>query len=194
MSMINSGVIGVSAGSKLSDSLYVWVASKLNEREEANTNTTKIFGRNYTINITYKFINMPTLNVDSGEINIILPRSYKKYETEKVLSVLLNKMYLKLAREEVEKAMEKYRILLGMAPEDYEVKHLNGYIAKCSNDKTIIIDPRIVIHNKHIIEYVVLHQICHLKYRTHARGFYEMLKKYMPEYRMYERELDGLKY
>ena len=50
------------------------------------------------------------------------------------------------------------------------------------------------IYAKEIVEYVVFHQFCHLKYKTHSKKFYEMLKKYVPNYETLARQLPNLKY
>ena len=59
-------------------------------------------------------------------------------------------MYEQNAKVEVERAMEKTRILLGFAPEDYEIRKIDGKLGKCEDNK-ITIDPRIVMHNRNII-------------------------------------------
>lgn len=55
-------------------------------------------------------------------IKISLPNKYKKANNEKILDMAIDKMYEQIAKVEVERAMEKTRILLGFAPEDYEIK------------------------------------------------------------------------
>ena len=42
------------------------------------------------------------------------------------------------------------------------------------------------LNGRKVIDYVVLHQYCHLKYKTHSKGFYKMLEKYEPNYKKCE--------
>ena len=53
-------------------------------------------------------------------------------------------------------------------------------------DKTIIINPEIVKYDKKVLRYVVLHEFCHLKYKTHSKGFFEMMERYMDNYEDYD--------
>ena len=69
-----------------------------------------------------------------------------------------------------------------------------GILAKCSDDKKITINPEIIKYDRNIIEYIILHEFCHLKYKTHCRKFYELLEKYMPNYRTYAMQIDNMKY
>ena len=65
--------------------------------------------------------------------------------------------------------------------EDYEIKKLKNKLGKCENQK-ITIHPEIVKYSRETIEYVVLHQYCHLKYKNHCKSFYELIAKYQPDY------------
>ena len=41
-----------------------------------------------------------------------------------------------------------------------------------------------------VIEYVVLHEMCHLVYMNHSKQFWNLLEKYMPEYKIYKNKLN----
>ena len=91
--------------------------------------------------------------------------------------------------------MEKARHTFGFAPEDYEIKTISSYIAYCNKDlQSITINPNIVMFSKDVIEYIIYHEFCHLKYKTHSKKFYDMLSKYKPNYEVLSKELSNLKY
>lgn len=157
-----------------------WIISKLKEYEEnknINSNV-KIYGENYELKITYKNINLPKLDVENREIKIELPNSYKNFNNKEILKMLLNKMYESIANQELENIMEKVRITLGFAPEDYEVRRMEELMGKCTEDKKIIINPDIIKYKRETIEYIILHEFCHLKYKTHSKKFNEIIKGY----------------
>ena len=98
------------------------------------------------------------------------------------MKTLVRKMYNTVAEKEVEMAMEKARISLGFAPEDYEICEMDGILGKCTSDKKILINPDIVAFDREVIEYVVMHEFCHLKYKNHTKKFYELIEKHIPNY------------
>ena len=116
----------------------------------------------------------------------LLEDKYKKANNERILDIAIDKMYEQIAKVEVERAMEKTRILLGFAPEDYEIKKMSEELGRCEENK-ITINPEIVKYDREIIDYVVLHEYCHLKYKSHCKSFIKMLEKYEPNYKKYER-------
>lgn len=157
-----------------------WIIEKLKEHENnKNINSNiKIYGKDYEVKITYKNINIPKLDVENMQIKIQLPNSYKNFNNKEILKMLLNKMYESIANQELESIMEKVRITLGFAPEDYEIIRMEKLMGKCTEDKKIIINPDIVKYKKETIEYIILHEFCHLKYKTHSKKFNDLIKDY----------------
>ena len=161
---------------------------KITIEETAERHPVPVLGTDYKVKIIYKNIKFAELDVEDKIIKISLPNKYKKANNEKILDMAIDKMYEQIAKVEVERAMEKTRILLGFAPEDYEIKKLKKELGKCEENK-ITINPEIVKYNRNIIDYVVLHQYCHLKYKTHSKGFMKMIEKYEPKFEEYEKKL-----
>ncbi len=143
-----------------------------------------ILGIDYKVKIIYKNIKIIELDIEGKTIKISLPNKYKKVSNNEILDLAIEKMYEQIAKVEIERAMEKYRIKLGFAPDEYEIKKINT-LGKCEENK-ITIHPKIVKYNRKIIDYVVLHQYCHLKYKSHSKKFFDMLEKYNPDYKKCE--------
>lgn len=179
-----------------------WILSKLKEYKtptniKANTiknQTIKILGKDYSIIINYKNIKGPNISLENDIVNITLPNKYKKSDLNAVLRVLVEKVYIKLAEKEIDLAMEKARITTGLAPEEFEIQKMDGILGKCTQDKKIIINPDIVMFNRQIIEYIVFHEFCHLKYKNHSKKFYELVEKYVPEYVKYSKYINNYQY
>ena len=159
---------------------------KITIEETAERHPVPVLGIDYKVKIVYKNIKVAELDVEDKLIKISLPNKYKKANNEKILDIAIDKMYEQIAKVEIERAMEKTRILLGFAPEDYEIRNIGNELGRCEDDK-ITINPNVVKYNRNMIDYVVLHEYCHLKYKTHCKGFIKMLEKYQPEYLKYEK-------
>ena len=156
---------------------------------------TRIFGTKYAVNVYYLRVQKPELNLTDSCINIYLPMSFRNRHNQDVLDVILLKMYTAIAEKEIENIMEKARHTFGFAPEDYEIKKMNSILAHFDqNSQSILINPYIVMYAKEIVEYVIFHQFCHLKYKTHCQKFNDLIKKHMPNYKQYEERLKNVKY
>ena len=159
---------------------------KITIEEAAERHPVPVLGTDYKVKIIYKNIKIAELDVEDKIIKISLPNKYKKANNERILDIAIDKMYEQIAKVEVERAMEKTRILLGFAPEDYEIRKMSEELGRCEENK-ITINPEIVKYDREIIDYIVLHEYCHLKYKSHCKSFIKMLEKYEPNYKKYER-------
>ena len=159
---------------------------KITIEETAERHPVPVLGTDYKVKIIYKNIKVAELDVEDKIIKISLPNKYKKANNERILDIAIDKMYEQIAKVEVERAMEKTRILLGFAPEDYEIRKMSEELGRCEENK-ITINPEIVKYDREIIDYIVLHEYCHLKYKSHCKSFIKMLEKYEPNYKKYER-------
>ena len=167
--------------------------NQTNEKLQIERHPVPILGMNYKVRIEYKSIKIAELDLENKTIKISLPNKYKKTSKKQILDLAIEKMYEQIAKVEIERAMEKARILLGFAPENYEIRKIEKKIGMCEKNN-IIINPEIVKFHRNMIDYIVIHQYCHLKYKTHAKSFYRLLEKYEPGYEKYEEVLKILAY
>lgn len=149
-----------------------------------------VLGTDYKVKIVYQNKKVTELSIKNKTIEISLPNRYKKIEKQTILDLAIEKMYEQIAKVEIESAMEKARIMLKFAPEEYAIKSMST-LGKCENKK-ITIHPQIVKYDRKVIEYVVVHQYCHLKHKHHTKAFFKMLQTYLPDYQKCEEILLNL--
>ena len=164
------------------------VKRKVNVKTTVNSTIERhpvpVLGVDYRVKIIYKNIKITELDVEGKTIKISLPNRYKKMDNKEILDLAIDKMYEQIAKVEIERAMEKTRVMVGFAPEEYEIKKMRT-LGICK-DKKITINPELVKYNREVIDYVVLHQYCHLKFKNHTYSFFQMLEKYLPDYKKCE--------
>ncbi len=173
-----------------------WILKKIEEgkRENLNFNPIEVLGIKYNLKVIFKNIKIIECNILRNIIEIYLPKKCKKIDNKTMTSILIDKMYKKIAEREIEAIIEKIRIKVGLMPEDYEIKEFTGAIAKCTDNKKIMINPLIMRYDRKLIEYIILHEFCHLKYKNHTKRFYELLQKYCDNYNELDEELKEINY
>ena len=162
-----------------------WILNKLMESEikkEKYFKNILIFGQIYEINILFKYIKSPEVNLKKQTIEIILPYGYRNKDITNIMNLIINKIYMSIANEKIDLILEKIRLMMDIAPDNIELKHSKTILGKCLDNNTIIINPKIFQYQNEIIEYILIHEFCHLKYKNHTKSFYNMLKKYVPNY------------
>lgn len=173
-----------------------WISAKLKEYEERKNldyENITLFGKNYITRVYFKHIKTPEVNLNENSIEILLPTEYKAKDLYHIMQTITNKLYSCIADKELDSILEKTRLMLGIAPENFEMKVLNNSLGTVDG-KNIYISPELFKYRKEIVEYIIVHEFCHLKYKTHSKNFYNMLSKYVPNYEELSKELHSIQY
>lgn len=171
-----------------------WINKKLQEQSTKqsitykNESTVRVLGKPYILKIMYVDSKRNTLNMDNQYLYCDLSRDCKENEQENVKK-LIDKLYKYIATEEVPSAMEDLKNRTGLAPLECSIKNLKATWGICSSKKKISINQNLMAYSRHAIEYVCLHEICHLKHMNHSKKFWNMVEYYMPDYKEAKKEL-----
>lgn len=79
---------------------------------------------------------------------------------------------------------------IDMAP-DYQLLVMEKQWGSCSPAGKLSLNPALIKAPSHCIEYVLLHELCHLVEHNHSRRFYSLLSRYCPNWKVWKNELDG---
>lgn len=86
-------------------------------------------------------------------------------------------------KEVVEISINKYTNLLGVRPNKVRIKDIKYAWGSCTSNKNITINLKLANKSEEIIEYVVLHEMCHLIYMNHSKEFWNLVGKYIKDYK-----------
>lgn len=62
----------------------------------------------------------------------------------------------------------------------------------CSPSGRLTLNPLLVKAPRECVDYVMLHELCHLRHHNHSKDFYKVLDRYMPRWREIKDRLDGM--
>lgn len=112
-----------------------------------------------------------------------------KEEREKTKEEPIQAEEMERLEKIVKQSIEKYANLLKEEPNKVRIKDIKYAWGSCSSNRNITINKKLAKKDKEIIEYVVLHEMCHLKYMNHAKQFWSLVETYMPEHKKYRKIL-----
>lgn len=115
---------------------------------------------------------------------------YEKLKQEKNKQVeTIVKEDVKRLEKIVQKNIDKYSKLLQEKPQKVRIKNIKYAWGSCSSNKNITINMKLANKEEKVIEYVVLHEMCHLKYMNHSKRFWDLVEYHMPQYKEYKKKL-----
>lgn len=89
----------------------------------------------------------------------------------------------------VSRNIDKYSSILKVKPNKVRIRNIKYAWGSCSTNKNITINMKLATKSNEIIEYVVLHEMCHLIHMNHSKDFWSLVENNMPEYKKYKKEL-----
>lgn len=155
----------------------------------------KILGKEYILKINYEETNQIKVDITDCNIIINLPFTYKmEPNLSNKIEKIINKMYMQIIQKQLDYTMKKVTNMVGLAPKKYRVRDMKSVWGSCSSTKNISIALKLIEYSPKAFEYVVLHEVCHLKHMNHSKQFWQMVEGYMPDYKKYKKELNSSKY
>lgn len=96
--------------------------------------------------------------------------------------VAFRDFYTAKGLERLQARVEYYAPKVGIKPTDIEVRELGFRWASCSATGTIAFHWKCMMAPQTIIDYVVVHELCHLHHRDHDSAFWNEVDKVMPDF------------
>ena len=155
--------------------------------------------------IKYSKIKNVYIQIKEGKVIVKAPKKVKKEEIEKIikqksewiqkaLEKEINKQEKQplYTKEEFKKIIEKnvneLVQLTGLKPNKITIKQIKYAWGSCSSKKNITLNLELIKYSQEAIRYVILHELCHIKYMNHSKNFWNLVEKYMPNYKQVKRE------
>ena len=89
----------------------------------------------------------------------------------------------KIAREVILPLVEKYKREVGVEPTSVRINRAETRFGSCSAKNTLNFSCFLMLYPIAAVEYVVVHELCHIKEHNHSRSFYREIERVLPDYR-----------
>lgn len=148
------------------------------DREAVNGESYLYLGRNYTLQLI--------LDKQRKDIDVKLFRgkfivaTYTK-EEDKIKSAL-EKWYRDKAFQKVDERVKYYRHFFNKQPKSIKVKEQKKRWASCTSKDELLFNWRCAMAPSYIIDYIVVHEMCHMYHKNHSKQFWNMVSGIMPDY------------
>ena len=90
--------------------------------------------------------------------------------------------YLDRAKEKIPERARLYASQIGKWPERIEIKNLKRCWGRCSHKGVIRLNWKTIMVPVTILDYVIVHELCHLIYLNHSKQFWQKVQTIIPDY------------
>jgi hypothetical protein len=79
---------------------------------------------------------------------------------------------------------------LGYSEPKLKIRHMKTRWGSLSPRGTLTLNPALIKAPRECIDYVITHELCHLKYKHHGPEFYQLLERVMPDWQKRKHRLE----
>ncbi len=161
---------------------------RIPEREYVSGETHLYLGRKYVLKVNNGLAE--TVKLKAGNI-IITTNNTNPSTTKRLLGSWYYKHSQKRFNIILQEAFSKFNSYNLEFPE-FEIKRMKNRWGSCTPAGKIIINPEIIKAPSKSIEYVIIHEVCHLIHPNHSKEFFQLLEEKMPDWEKWKIKLELL--
>lgn len=130
-----------------------------------------------------------------GENIVWIEKAINKQQQNNSNIICLSKEDVKklklLAEKVINEKVSFYSDLMGLTPSRIKITSAQKRFGSCSSNNSLCFSYILLLYPEDAIDYVVVHELAHIKYHNHSKEFYNLIKMFLPDYKNRERLLKG---
>lgn len=155
------------------------------------------------LNIIHEFVNDEKFLFLGEEVDliVILDEKLKKatvelkdkkltvvtaIEDKKAIRSALELWYRKRTMGKVLERIDFFQHFFLKEPNSVKVKEQKRRWASCTYKDDILFNWRCIMAKEEVLDYIVVHEMCHMKHKNHSKQFWNMVQSILPDYKTRE--------
>lgn len=136
-------------------------------------------GEEYALRIRqYPSYRKPGIMLSQGELLVLCAEP-----DEGKVAAALREWYVCQAKQVIPERVAHYAQRMGETYGNVRIKDLKSRWGSCSSKRNLNFNWRLVLAPLSVLDYVVVHELCHLKEMNHSRAFWDLVAAEMPDYK-----------
>ena len=97
--------------------------------------------------------------------------------------------YKKYAANELSARLDRISAATGLSYSSFSLTSAKGKWGSCSDKREIMLNYRLVALSDRLVDYVIVHELCHTTELNHSVKFWRTVEKIIPDYKLRRQEL-----
>jgi len=149
-------------------------------------------GRRYYVDVS-KEASIKTASVRFNHSKFFIRVNPGIADTESVIQTALEDFCRKKAEVKITPRIKKWSEIIGLEPASLRFRKLSKRWGSCSKANEVIINFDAVKLPFTLIDYIVVHELVHIRHKHHSKEFYQELAKFVPEWKKLDDKLCGMR-
>lgn len=142
------------------------------------------------LQITNSSLKKIHFKIEDGFLVCYLPKGTTPADhPEEILQQRLNSFYKKEAEAYLTERMNAWVELTKLKPAKLNFRAQRTRWGSCSSQKHICLNWKLICQTPALIDYVIVHELCHIEQMNHSDRFWSLVESFLPNYQEIERVL-----
>ena len=106
---------------------------------------------------------------------------------EQLIKQVLKKEAVEILSPRVDAVVER----TGLRPAMVRLRYMKSQWGSCTSQKNVCLNSALIYLPDELIDYVIVHELCHLKFLDHSYRFWRLVERHMPDYADHRQNLKG---
>ena len=115
---------------------------------------------------------------------------FSKTDNEAEVQKILTDWYVKQAKIWIAKRVHFFANQMGESFHSITIKNQKKRWGSCSSARNLNFNWRLIMAPEEVIDYVVVHELCHLRQMNHSKAFWNEVENVLPDYKVRKKWLD----
>ncbi len=153
-------------------------------------------GKRYVLKVIVDAEKVPNVKLNRGKLNVTIKHEANIDIDDRVVKIkpLIDKWYQHKAKaifhERLAELLPKATWVTGIP--SFRVMAMKKQWGSCSTKGNLMLNPHLVKAPKECIDYVILHELCHIAEHNHSERFWRLLTQVMPNWKEVKAKLDDM--
>ncbi len=141
--------------------------------------TLPYLGQEYTLEVRiYRSYQKPGVMEEGKKLVVLTAIS-----DEAVVEKAVREWYAARAKQVIEARVKRYCQELGEQVGAVRIKNVKSRWGSCSSKRNLNFNWRLVMAPMEVLDYVVVHELCHLREMNHSANFWALVGAVLPDYK-----------
>lgn len=159
------------------------VNSKSKIRDFLTNETIEVLGRPLVINHIVHTGKRLKVELLSNKFNLHVPTEFNIKINRDKIKIKIVVWYKEFALKTIEDRLPIFAAQLGLYPTEVKIRSYKSRWGACREDGIIIFNWRIIQAPVEITDYVIVHELCHLKFMNHSKQYWSLVESVYPNYK-----------
>ena len=100
--------------------------------------------------------------------------------------------YKKQARRELQDRLNRWATHIGVTPTRLFITNTKGRWGSCTARNEIRLSWRLVLAPAEVVDYVLVHELCHIPHKNHGKRFWGMVDRFIPDAKRMRQQLRNI--